>query len=76
MKNILSFFLLFVLSLSLYGVDYTEMSTEELIAIMGYVKKPEKDKFLKELNARVDTMTPKEKKEYQKNLKKLKNQKK
>ena len=76
MKRILSFFLLFFLSLSLYGVDYTEMSTEELIAIMGYVKKPEKDKFLKELNARVDTMTPKEKKEYQKNLKKLKNQKK
>lgn len=52
-------------------VDYSEMSTQELIAIMGYVEPENKMKFKKELNLRVPTMTANEKNEYQKNLKKL-----
>ncbi|MDZ7818645.1 MAG: hypothetical protein U5K55_08510 [Aliarcobacter sp.] len=33
--------------------DYSEMSTQELIAIIGYVKDDNKDSFLKELNSRI-----------------------
>lgn len=64
--------LLFAFNLNLFAVNYSEMSTQELIAIMGYVKPENKHDFLKELNERVDSMTKKEKKEYEKNLKKLK----
>lgn len=53
-------------------VDYSEMSTQELIAIIGYVKKDKKESFQKELKSRIPTMTPKEKAEYEKNKDKLK----
>lgn len=52
--------------------DYSEMSTQELIAIMGYVKAENKSKFLNELKSRIATMNANEKKQYQKNLQKLK----
>lgn len=52
--------------------DYSEMSTQELIAIMGYVKPEDKNKFLNELKSRIATMNSNEKKQYQKNLQKLK----
>lgn len=52
-------------------VDYSEMSTQELIAIMGYVKAENKAKFINELKSRVPTMNNKEKNEYKKNLQKL-----
>lgn len=63
--------ILFISSFVFAKVDYSEMSTQELIAIMGYVKAENKAKFKRELNSRVPTMSQKEKKEYQKNLKKL-----
>ncbi|XPV69969.1 MAG: DUF1104 domain-containing protein [Halarcobacter sp.] len=58
---------------SLHAEDYSEMSTQELIAIMGYVKKENQFKFQKELKSRVPTMNENEKKKYQENLKKNKN---
>ncbi len=57
----------------LFGkVDYSEMSTEELIAMIGYVKDKNKKEFLKELEARYPTMNKKEKEIYIKSLKKIK----
>jgi len=72
-KVILSFFLTSLFVLSLYASEnYSEMSTQELISIMGYVKKAEVKKFRRELESRRPTMTPREKKSYKKNLNKLK----
>ena len=73
MKTIITLFLTFFLTSSLYaGENFSEMSTQELIAIMGYVKNDtEKKKFTKELKARVKTMSASERKSYDKNLSKL-----
>ena len=51
--------------------DYSEMSTQELIAIIGYVKEENKVKFIKELNSRISTMTQEERIQYEQNIKKL-----
>lgn len=71
MKKVIMFLLMIF---SLYaGEDYSEMSTQELLAIMGYVSEPkEQSKLLKELKIREGEMSVKEKKEYKKNLKKIK----
>ena len=50
-KNVLICLLLF--SFVFAKEDYSEMSTQELIAIIGYVKEDNKDSFLKELNSRI-----------------------
>lgn len=50
--------------------DYSEMSTQELIAIMGYVKDENKDSFNKELNLRIPNMSEQEKALYQENMEK------
>jgi len=73
MKIIITIFLTFFLLSSLHaGENFSEMSTQELIAIIGYVKNDtEKDKFKKELKTRVKTMSSVEKKSYEKNLHKL-----
>ena len=44
------------------------MSTQELIAIMGYVEESERESFLKELASRTGQMSDEEKKRYQKKL--------
>lgn len=62
----------FIVTISFAKVDYSEMSTQELIAIMGYVKKKNIDEFKKELKQRVPTMSQKERKQYEKNKSKLK----
>lgn len=62
----------FAITLVFAKVDYSEMSTQELIAIMGYVEPKNKRDFIRELNSRVPTMSNAEKKQYQNNLKKLK----
>jgi hypothetical protein len=74
MKTIYIFLITtFLSSLLVAGENFSEMSTQELIAIMGYVKNPnDKEKFRKELKSRVTTMTPSEKQNYEKNLHKLK----
>ena len=48
--------------------DYSEMSNQELIAIIGYVKDQDKESFLKELNSRIPKMSPFEKAKYEKRL--------
>ncbi len=62
----------FIVTISFAKVDYSEMSTQELIAIMGYVKKKNINEFKKELKQRVPTMSQKERKQYEKNKSKLK----
>jgi len=66
-------FILFFLMISFVfaKVDYSEMSTQELIAIMGYVKDQNKKQFIQELKSRVVTMSTNEKKSYKNNLEKL-----
>ena len=63
---------LLLISLLYAGENYSEMSTQELISIMGYVKKENIEKFKKELESRVLTMSEAEKKAYEKNLQKIK----
>ncbi|MGB1227225.1 MAG: DUF1104 domain-containing protein [Poseidonibacter sp.] len=70
MKRILILFF-FLTSLIFAKVDYSEMSTQELIAIMGYVKDENKKQFVRELNSRTSTMSKKEKENYKNNLPKL-----
>ncbi|MDQ7061756.1 MAG: DUF1104 domain-containing protein [Sulfurimonas sp.] len=72
-KIIISLFLTLFLNSFLYaGENYSEMSTQELISIIGYVKKDESDTFKKELESRVASMSASEKESYVKNLHKLK----
>lgn len=72
MKQIfISFFLTFFLISSVYSADYSEMSTQELIAIMGHIKKENQQKFQNELKKRIPQMSLKEKQDYEKNLEKL-----
>ena len=72
-KILLTFLLLFIFSFSLEASEnFSEMSTQELISIMGYVKKGELKKFTQELESRVKSMSEKEKKSYKKNLAKNK----
>jgi len=63
--------LLLLFSFAFAKVDYSEMSTQELIVIMGYVKDENKESFVKELNSRISTMNEKEKSMYESNLEKL-----
>jgi hypothetical protein len=74
MKSIIKiFFLIPLVVFSLNAKEnFSEMSTQELIAIMGYVKPSESEKFQKELKSRVETMSPSEKEKYERNVKKLK----
>lgn len=72
MKQIISaFFLAIFLISSVHAADYSEMSTQELIAIMGYVKPENQKKFQNELKKRIPQMSAKEKSSYEKNLEKL-----
>lgn len=64
---------IFLCSLCFAKEDYSEMSTQELIAIMGYVKENNKKAFWKELNSRVSTMSTREKEMYEKNKEKIQN---
>ncbi|RXJ70056.1 DUF1104 domain-containing protein [Halarcobacter ebronensis] len=72
MQKLLISFLFLIMACPLFAVDYTEMSTQELIEIMGYVEKENLHKFEKELKSRVPTMTQKERDKYLQNLKKIK----
>jgi hypothetical protein len=72
MKTLFKTFLLtlFLVSFLHAGENFSEMSTQELIAIMGYVKPNEKAKFDKELQSRLPSMSADEKAKYKKNLRK------
>lgn len=73
MRKSLIILLLTVFLSPAFAVDYSEMSTQELIVIMGYVEKKNQAKFKRELKSRVPTMSAKERAQYKKNLKKMKN---
>ncbi len=71
MKKIALIFLLLFNFTFAKQEDYSEMSTQELIAIIGYVKEENKAKFIKELNSRISTMTQEEKIQYEQNIQEL-----
>lgn len=60
-----------ILLQSLLATNFSEMSTQELLAIIGYVKPTEQSKFFKELEARKASMSVQEKAIYQEKLKQL-----
>ncbi len=72
MKKIALIFLLLFTFVFAKQEDYSEMSTQELIAIIGYVKEENKAQFIKELNSRIPTMTQDEKAQFEQNIEELK----
>ena len=72
MPKIIITFLITLLFTSLIHAreNFSEMSTQELIAIMGFVKDAEKKEFDTELKIRIQTMSDEEKKRYKENLNK------
>ncbi len=64
--------ILMFLGVFLYAENFSEMSNQELISIMGYVDKKNQKKFEQELKSRISTMSKKEKEMYRENLKKMK----
>lgn len=66
------FFILLLSSSLCAKENFSEMSTQELIAIMGYVKPAEVAKFSQELKSRIPSMSSGEKAKYEKNLHKQK----
>ncbi len=73
LKTLVILFSSLILTSFLYaGENFSEMSTQELIFIMGYVKQSELAEFRQELASRVASMSNAEKKAYNKNLAKLK----
>lgn len=72
-KILTAFFFTIVLSTLVYAkVNYSEMSTQELLSIIGYVKSSEINNFKKELELRAPNMNDSEKKIYIKNKDRLK----
>ncbi|MBN1838776.1 MAG: DUF1104 domain-containing protein [Campylobacterales bacterium] len=59
------FFTLFLLSTLFAKTDFSEMSTEELIALIGYVEEPKMERFLKELTQRFEQMNDEQKALYE-----------
>lgn len=49
---------------SLYGVDYTSMSTDELMSLRGSVPAQEREAFKSAVQSRVSSMSPEEKATY------------
>ncbi len=45
--------------------DFSEMSTEELIALLGYVEPQKEERFLKELTRREESMSEEQKALYE-----------
>ena len=72
MKKLAKLLFSIIFVTSLFAEDFSEMSTQELIAIMGYVKPGNFKKFKNELESRISSMTKKEKIKYKKNLPKMK----
>ena len=71
MKKII-FGLVFLVVSLVAKTDFSEMSTEELLAMIGYVKPVNQKSFQKELELRYPKMNEKEKSVYVKNLDKMK----
>ena len=69
MKKVI-FGLVFLVVSLVAKTDFSEMSTEELLAMIGYVKPANQKKFSKELELRYPKMSEKEKSVYTKSIKK------
>lgn len=69
MKRIVLLITFLIITSLVAKENFSEMSTQELIAIMGYVKNENRKNFLRELDSRLSTMSPKEKRAYKKRLK-------
>lgn len=69
MKKVI-FSLIFLIVSLVAKTDFSEMSTEELVAMIGYVKQENQEKFKKELEFRYPKMSEKEKKIYIEKMKK------
>ncbi|NQY92951.1 MAG: DUF1104 domain-containing protein [Campylobacteraceae bacterium] len=72
MKQLVKLIFVFIFTTALFAEDFSEMSTQELIAIMGYVKPANLPKFKAELRSRISSMSQNEKRKYKKNLGKMK----
>ncbi len=72
MKKIAIIFLLLFTFVFAKQEDYSEMSTQELIAIIGYVKDENKAQFIKELNSRIPTMSQDERAQFDQSIEELK----
>ena len=72
MKKITLIFLLLLNLMFAKQENYSEMSNQELIAIIGYVKEENKAQFIKELNSRIPTMTAEEKLQFEQSIEELK----
>lgn len=72
MKKIALIFLLLFTFVFAKQEDYSEMSTQELIAIIGYVKDENKAQFIKELNSRIPTMSQDERAQFDQSIEELK----
>jgi len=71
MKKIIFSLVFLIVSMSA-RTDFSEMSTEELLAMIGYIKPGNQKSFQKELELRYPKMNEKEKSIYVKNLNKMK----
>lgn len=71
MKKVI-FSLVFLVVSLVAKTDFSEMSTEELLAMIGYVKPTNQKSFQKELELRYPMMSKKEKNIYIKNMGKKK----
>jgi len=71
MKKIIFSLVFLIVSMSA-RTDFSEMSTEELLAMIGYIKPANQKSFQKELELRYPKMNEKEKSIYVKNLNKIK----
>jgi len=63
------FVLIAFLFTSSYAINFSQMSTQELIVLVGYVKSADNIALKKELKVRVSSMSEKEKKDYEMALK-------
>ena len=63
------FVLIAFLFTSSYAINFSQMSTQELIVLVGYVKSADNSALKKELKVRVSSMSEKEKIDYQMALK-------
>ena len=62
-------FFITMLFSNLFAINFSQMSTQELIVLVGYVKSEDENKLKKELRTRVSSMSEKEKKDYKMALK-------
>jgi len=69
MKKVI-FGLVFLVVSLVAKTDFSEMSTEELLAMIGYVKPTNEKSFTKELELRYPKMSEKEKSIYTESIKK------